>query len=47
MLSLPQTPQAEDPADEAAWRWGGSLAPVRVTVTTLNSCSGARSASVQ
>ncbi len=43
MLSVPQTPQAEDPADSAACWWATS--PVggvtSVTVTTLNSCSGA------
>ena len=49
MLSLPHTPQADDPVDSEACRWAGSAAggAASVTVTTLNSCSGDRSASVQ
>ena len=47
-LSLPHTPHAEEPGgrgDVAVGELGA--APARDTVTTLNSCSGARSASVQ
>ena len=46
-LSLPHTPHADEPADWAACRCPMSVAPATVIVTTLNSCSGSRSASVQ
>ena len=47
MLSLPQTPHADEPLDNPAWRCWRSTGSDAVTVTTLNSCSGARSTSVQ
>ena len=47
MLSLPHTPHAEEPLDSPPCRCTRSTGPAAVTVTTLNSCSGARSVSVQ
>ncbi len=49
MLSVPQTPHAEDAADSPAARWAGSRRGGRPssTVTTLNSCSGLSVVSVQ
>ena len=49
MLSVPQTPQAEDAADVPAYRSGGIErgGRARSTVTTLNSCSGVSVSSVQ
>ena len=47
MLSLPHTPQADEPADMASWRWARSTSAVARIVTTLNSCSAVRSSSVQ
>ena len=47
-VSLPQTPQADEPADRASCCWGSvGGAAARVTVTTLKSCSGVRVTSVQ
>ena len=49
MLSVPQTPQADEAAESPAYRSAGALRGSRPssTVTTLNSCSGASDSSVQ
>ena len=49
MLSVPQTPQAEEAADRPAYRSAGGRRGSRPssTVTTLNSCSGLSVTSVQ